>query len=163
MHVHAGEVRGQVPDAAIDLRGGGGSALGPGGVIPAMAEQDAALLGHAGGRLADHAQARREAVCRRQVQPGQRQPGRRQVHMRVDERGRDPRTAQVDHLMSVSGVQLRARVIADPCDPVTCHEHGAGEGIFRRVDVTAREQQAGVGTAGHAPARSARPITMRWI
>ena len=104
MHIHPGQVGGPVSDAVVDLCCGGRPTLGPSRVIPAVSEQDS---GCARGGLAKHPKAGGEAVGGREVQTRQRKTRRCQMHMSVDERGRDPGTAQAHGRVDLIGVELR--------------------------------------------------------
>ncbi len=61
-------------------------------------------------------------------------PGLRQMDVRINESGRDERAAEVDDVHGTVGDRRRRLFRPHPCDGVTVHEHGRGEGIGGGVD-----------------------------
>ena len=132
--------RRQVDHAAVrrpvELLPGRRPALRPGRLVPAVAEHHA---GRGPARPAFSTRSRQSARRggRREVEPGQRQPGGRGVHVGVDEGRGHQRAGEVDHL--VGAVARAARGV--PADP--------GDGA-------AADQQCGRGRVGRGCGRARR-------
>ena len=101
VHVDPGQVDRRVARDRVQLGAGRRAVLRPAGLVPAVPQQQRVpVVPDAVADRVEHVGQRRGAG---QVQPGAQQPGRRGVHVRVDERGRDERAVQVDRASWVPG------------------------------------------------------------
>ncbi len=130
VHVGAGQVDHPAVRRAVELARRRRPPLGPGRLVPAGAE-DGAPAGPAGG-VGDAVQGDGQGRRPRQVQPGQRQPRRREVHVRVHEGRRHPGVLEVDD--HVGRHAVGGALGPDPGHGGPVDEHSGGEGVGRRAD-----------------------------
>lgn len=105
MDVDTGQVCRSVAHAGIDLGGGRWPALGPVGVVPAVAEEHP-VPGRRG--IAEPVEQFSEAADACEIEAGEREARGSEVHMRIDESGCYPGAAQVKCHPRIIGMQLCA-------------------------------------------------------
>ncbi len=132
---------GQVDDAAVgrpvELGGRRRTALRPGRVVPAGAEQHPAAQRPRG--RGDPVEGDRERRRAGEVEPGEREPGGRRVDVRVDEGRSHPRVVEVDD--AVGRERVGGALAADPHHLVAVDEQGGREGVGRGAHAAAAVQR----------------------
>ena len=137
--VDAAEVDRRVPGSGVQLGAARQPVLGPARFVPAVRVQD--LSGHSG--RADGGEQLGGVPDTGEVDTGQVQPGRGGMDVRVDERGRDEGSAEIDDLGA--GVQRAGRsVLPDPHDGATGDRHRRRVRPGRGVDAPAEQERRAV-------------------
>ena len=136
MHVDAGEIHRETTGGTVEV--GGGGRPRPGGVVPAVAPHRLARV--RGDILGEQSQAVVDAGRGTQVQAGDPQTGRGQVHMAVDEGRRDEGAGQVG-LFGVGKLLQAHLVAAQPRHHAVTHRHRRGLRVRRAVHAAVDQQQ----------------------
>ena len=139
VHVDPGQVGGPIAEHRVELCGARRRVLRPRRLVPAVTPQRLAGVGRR--VVGDQLQAVRARCRRPQVETGERQPGRGEVDVAVDESRRDEAAVEID---DVGAGELVAPdvVAAQPHHGAVAHRHRGGVGMARAVH-PAVEQQGG--------------------
>ena len=106
VHIHPRQVDDRAPGGAVQLLPGGQGRVRPEGLVPPVPDdRPAAQPARLGGEHVEQGPTARHAA---QVQSQQGHPGRRVVHVGVDEGGGDQRTVEVDDRIGGVPVQVSA-------------------------------------------------------
>lgn len=135
--VDAGEVDGAAGGGGVEVVGGGGGGVQPAGLVPPVPPHDGA--GVPGGMVAHLVQRLLAGPRVGQVETGQGQAVRGDVHVGVDEGGCDERPVEVDDL----GVRVQGAagpVLPHPHDLPVGDGHRGGVGGAGAVDAAADEE-----------------------
>ena len=115
VHVDAREVDDSAVRRPVELVPRGRPVLGPGGLVPAVAEDDAAA--GSPGERGDSLEALGQAAGVAEVEAGQRDAGRGRVHVGVDERRCHEGAVELDDLVGRRSASASASSSPEPADP----------------------------------------------
>ena len=150
----------QVDDAAVrgavELGAGGRPALGPGGLVPAVAEDGpaprrAARRLHQGQRLTEAARAG-------ELHAGEGDAGVGGVRVRVDEGRCHQGALEVDDLVDPGDLRVGGLLGAQPADRPAVDDHRRRERVGGRVDAAAAVQDGAVAAHAHSLPGASSPV-----
>ena len=152
--VHTGQVGGPVTDHAVEVVGARRRGFRPARLVPAVPPDRSAGMGLR--VFGDQRQAVGHRCGRAQIEAGEREAGRGEVHVAVDECRGDEAAVEVDDV-GVGELRPADVVAAQPHDDAVTDGHRGGVGHGRTVDPAAQQERRQTSRDGAGGAAARRP------